>query len=105
MPSPILQSGMMSPVSTQSPLSHQMLSPQQKPQTVPSTGQQQLQDVRRQGIMLGQDQIRGQFSHTVTTVPSNKRPNEMGRQIQSVPNSPASLAISTPPQSVQVRLM
>ncbi|CAJ0598323.1 unnamed protein product [Cylicocyclus nassatus] len=102
MPSPILQSGMMSPVSTQSPLSHQMLSPQQKPQSVPSSGQQ-LQDVRRQSVMLPQDQMRGQFSHTVTTVPSNKRPNEMGRQIQSVPNSPASLAISTPPQSVQVR--
>lgn len=32
MPSPIVQSGMMSPVSTQSPLSHQMLSPQQKSQ-------------------------------------------------------------------------
>ncbi|EYC15972.1 hypothetical protein Y032_0035g3071 [Ancylostoma ceylanicum] len=106
MPSPIVQSGMMSPVSTQSPLSHQMLSPQQKSQ-VPPTGQapqpQQLQDVRRQSVMLGQDQIRGQFSHTVTTLPSNKRPNEMGRQIQSVPNSPASLAVSTPPQSVQVR--
>ncbi|RCN48208.1 hypothetical protein ANCCAN_05754 [Ancylostoma caninum] len=106
MPSPIVQSGMMSPVSTQSPLSHQMLSPQQKSQVTP-TGQapqpQQLQDVRRQSVMLGQDQIRGQFSHTVTTLPSNKRANEMGRQIQSVPNSPASLAVSTPPQSVQVR--
>ncbi|KAK6742440.1 hypothetical protein RB195_009984 [Necator americanus] len=106
MPSPILQSGILSPVSTQSPLSHQMLSPQQKPQA-PSVGPavqpQQLQDVRRQGIILGQEQIRGQFSHIVTTVSSNKRTNEMGRQIQSVPNSPASLAISTPPQSVQVR--
>ncbi|ETN74972.1 hypothetical protein NECAME_03887, partial [Necator americanus] len=107
MPSPILQSGILSPVSTQSPLSHQMLSPQQKPQGAPSVGPavqpQQLQDVRRQGIILGQEQIRGQFSHIVTTVSSNKRTNEMGRQIQSVPNSPASLAISTPPQSVQVR--
>lgn len=54
---------------------------------VPPTGQapqpQQLQEVRRQNVMLGHDQMRGQFSHTVTTLPSNKRPNEMGRQIQS----------------------
>ncbi|KAK6027918.1 hypothetical protein OSTOST_06046, partial [Ostertagia ostertagi] len=89
MPSPILQSGMMSPVSAQSPISHQMVSPQQKPQPVSLTGgqvpqQQHLQDLRRQNMNMihPQDQMRGQFSHTVTTVPSNKRPNEMGRQIQ-----------------------
>ncbi|XGW18751.1 hypothetical protein V3C99_002950 [Haemonchus contortus] len=110
MPSPILQSGMMSPVSAQSPISHQMVSPQQKSQPVSLAGgqvpqQQHLQDLRRQSInmMHPQEQMRGQFSHTVTTVPSNKRPNEMGRQIQSVPSSPASLAVSTPPQSVQAR--
>ncbi|KAE9421146.1 hypothetical protein Angca_008096 [Angiostrongylus cantonensis] len=109
MSSPIPQS---SPASTQSPLSQQMLSPQQKTQSVvlssghvPPQQQQPLQDIRRQstGVLHSQEQIRGQFAHTVTTLPSNKRPNEMGRQIQSVPNSPASLAISTPPQSVQMR--
>ncbi|KAK5970577.1 hypothetical protein GCK32_004638 [Trichostrongylus colubriformis] len=110
MPSPIIQSGMMSPVSAQSPISHQMVSPQQKPLPVSLSGgqvpqQQHMQDMRRQSMSMihPQDQMRGQFSHTVTTVPSNKRPTEMGRQIQSVPNSPASLAVSTPPQSVQAR--
>ncbi|WKY00945.1 hypothetical protein Q1695_015169 [Nippostrongylus brasiliensis] len=109
MSSPILQSGVMSPVSSHSPASHQIISPQQKSQpaslAVQVSQPHGLQELRRPNMTLlhQQEQIRGQFSHIVTTVPSSKRPSEMGRQIQSVPNSPASLAISTPPQSVQPR--